>query len=474
MHRKALVTFQNGIWPDREVPCVHVRPRPAGGRQPALQPGGDVEVMVDASDKHPMGWARGVFAGGPRSDGSLLVHIGQKEYAVGLAALRPVSSEPVLDPMVIIRRAVPVPTDLHEWLTTQDAEGCLEMVRVSAGLGLAGAGSATGGILRPHGGGAQDTSLDALDGLPDAVILLGSEEATRRGEMLLRVHLMHQQAVETYHARRARKLEVLKAIYARAQGPDGAARASFQVDAALVGRTCGKGGERMKRIGGEYGVEIRIIDGSEDAAPRTVIIMGADDDSVLKAREELELVKTEYPIDAERVAWCLREVSSISKSAGLAYNKWIDETRTLELYGSRQQVEEAILLLDNHSEYFTVFEEMTRQREEIQRSFEALDEAAAAVGLAPPAGARRPPQRGGGASGRPRQRKPRSDEGEGDDGAGEATRQGQRRQQGSAPECSDGADDAAVPSGPPSSGGRGRGAAPGRGRGRAQGRAQQQ
>merc|ERR1719325_566926 len=56
------------------------------------------------------------------------------------------------------------------------------------------------------------------------------------------------------------------------------------------------------------------------------------------------------------------------------------------------------MLLDNHIEYFGVFQEMQRQEDELQRSFEELDLAAEAAGL-PPARARRQEYASGGATG---------------------------------------------------------------------------
>merc|ERR1711972_740036 len=74
-----------------------------------------------------------------------------------------------------------------------------------------------------------------------------------------------------------------------------------------------------------------------------------------------------------------REVIEISRSTGLAHARWRENI--LELCGQRQCIDDAIQLLDNHNEYFIVFEEMDRQEDEIQRSFEALDAAAEAAGL---------------------------------------------------------------------------------------------
>merc|ERR1712226_1231421 len=108
-------------------------------------------------------------------------------------------------------------------------------------------------------------------------------------------------------------------------------------------------------------------------------IFASDEAAGARAREALELFQVEYPVEPERVEWMRREVMEISQKAGLQSTRW--NQNVLELCGQRQSIEDATLLLDNHSEYFTVFEEMARQDEEIQRTYEALEVAAAAAGL---------------------------------------------------------------------------------------------
>merc|ERR1712087_57266 len=87
--------------------------------------------------------------------------------------------------------------------------------------------------------------------------------------------------------------------------------------------------------------------------------------------------------DQERVDWMLgkgnKEVQAIAKKAGLAYLRWTGTA--LELCGGKRSIEDAIMLLDSHNEYFHVYEEMNRQNQEIEKSFEALDEAAESAGL---------------------------------------------------------------------------------------------
>merc|ERR1712083_162778 len=96
----------------------------------------------------------------------------------------------------------------------------------------------------------------------------------------------------------------------------------------------------------------------------------------------------EYQVAEERVDWVLGKgyrgisgIQDIAKPAGLLHMDWTG--KALELCGSEQSISDARLLLDHHVEYYDIYQEMERQKEEIERSFEALDEAAVAAGLRP-------------------------------------------------------------------------------------------
>ncbi|CAE8634185.1 unnamed protein product [Polarella glacialis] len=381
---RAVISFEGGVWPGREVPCDSVRPRPpreVAGAQVAFQPGNAVEVRFAASEQSPASWALGHVADSALSrEGHIAVIVESQKSAskaqdvlVSLDAVRPVSRQPALDPLFLARRAVPIDEDLHGWLSTPDARGCLEQVRSVTGLSLAVPGVVAPGLA----------PLRNDESKLDSVVLLGNSAAATKAEMLLKIHLMHQREVEAFHKRRSRKLAILEDLTYKASGAG--ARASFEVDASLVGRTCGKGGDRIQKVEKDFGVEVRIVDGADESAPRTVLISGDSDEAAAKARQELELVKQLFEVQEDRVEWVLgkdnRTIQDMQKKAGLAYATWTGSE--LELCGQRTCVDDAVLLLESHMEYFFVYQEMDRQQDEIQQSFEALEKAAEAAGLAP-------------------------------------------------------------------------------------------
>jgi len=393
--RRTVLSFAEGVWPTREVPCDSVRPA-----QPALEPpagsslldtlmqkvsqGDAVEFRVAASARNPPGWAIGKLLGFEAA-GLLRVAIGHgypetanNTLLLTPAMVRPVSVERVIDPLSTVRQVVWVEPMLRSWLGTPDARGCCELVQGVAGLGLVGAGSGARGIglSATSEAVANDDDSEQFD----AVILLGPEASCRRGEMLLRIHMMHQKEVEAFHERRRRKL---KHLNEQLQLPEHVVHSSFDVAADLVGRTVGKGGVRAQRVEEEYGVEIRVVDGRREGDPCHIRILGDDEKSVEKARDELELLCQDYPVDEDRVGWMLGKgksnIQDMARKTGLAHLKWTGTS--LELCGSYRSLEDVVLLLDSHAEYYDVYQEMSRQNEEIERSFDALDVAAENAGL---------------------------------------------------------------------------------------------
>ncbi|CAK0905823.1 unnamed protein product [Prorocentrum cordatum] len=217
--QNALVGFPDDVWPNREVPCGDARPRPADGDQDDdFEAGDEVEVRVAASERNPPGWALGTVLQADERVVRVACHSRRPTdslvFQVGDPALRHASDEAPLHPGALARGWAPVSEELRGWAASSDARGCWEQVCAVAGLSLVAPGSAAG-------------RRDA--GHADAVVLLGTPGAVRRGEMLVKIHLMHQQEVEAFQRRRSKKLGQLQEALDKASGTGGTARASFKV-----------------------------------------------------------------------------------------------------------------------------------------------------------------------------------------------------------------------------------------------------
>ncbi|CAK9031552.1 unnamed protein product [Durusdinium trenchii] len=356
---KAWVAFDKGVWPSREVPCSHVRPRAKSAAGTSFVENAEVEVRL-ATSECPACWCQAWMVAHEESGEVARCYVsGQGEVTVPIEAIRAKSQEMSLNPLAFTRVAVEVEPALRKWLSLSDCRGCLEQIRSLSALHLA-----TPGVQSPSGG--NGVVVQELD----SIILLGSEEATQKAQMVVKIHLQHQAEVEAFHRRRNKKLALLKELEAKSSGE--AAAAVLEVASGLVGRTCGRGGERVQRLEKEFAVEIRLA-GDDDAPWKTFLIYGAEEDAAA-AREALELKSVEYPLSESSLAWFRKDnriLLDIAKKAQLAAATLQDGG--LELLGSSSALEDAKLLLENHLEYLPVYEEMDRQQEEIQKSFEALE-----------------------------------------------------------------------------------------------------
>lgn len=359
---KAWVAFDKGVWPSREVPCRQVRQRRKAA--PCLVDGAEVEARFPATAENPAFWCSAFVVQEAKEEAHTAVAYvcyvsGKGELTLPLEALRAPSEEPSLNPLAFTRVAMEVEPSLRAWLSLGDCRGCLEQIRSVCSLHLA-----TPGVQNPDGG--NGVVVQELD----SIILLGSDEATARAQMVVKIHLQHQEEVEAFHRRRRKKLALLQELEAKSVGKD--ATISFEVQQELVGRTCGRAGERVQRIEKECEVEVRLA-GDDEALQKTFLIYG-EPKKAQAARDALELHRLEYKLSEESLAWFRKDnriLMDIAKKAELAAANLQDEG--LELLGAVSSLEDAQMLLENHLEYLPVYQEMDRQQEEIQRSFEALE-----------------------------------------------------------------------------------------------------
>eukprot|EP00929_Paragymnodinium_shiwhaense_P053726 TRINITY_DN26908_c0_g1_i3.p1 TRINITY_DN26908_c0_g1~~TRINITY_DN26908_c0_g1_i3.p1 ORF type:complete len:344 (-),score=43.54 TRINITY_DN26908_c0_g1_i3:52-1017(-) len=267
---RGVVSFAGSVWPDREVPLASMRcaALAQGEQAEPFQAGDIIEFRVASSARNPSGWALGCVH--DVDGGSLQVSAetksGAQLFTISADLVRRPSQEPTLTDLFLTREVVYVESSLQGWLNSPDAWGCIENVRGVVGLSLAGPGCGASGI------GISVTTDAAGANIFDAVILLGDPEACRRGSMLLQVHMMHQLEVEAFHERLRQKKQKLRDLIEKPH--DGRCQVSFEVDAALIGRTMGKKGARAQEIEKRFGVEVLVAElGSRDSSVHALFPM---------------------------------------------------------------------------------------------------------------------------------------------------------------------------------------------------------
>lgn len=381
----AVVSFDDNVWPDREVPCSSVRPCPPECTNLVWTPqeGQAVEIHVAPSDQSPEGWTRGLVTVTREDEVEVTLDAHGACVVIQVALLRPPNRQQPLDVLSLHRHALPIESALRPWLASRDAWGCTENVRSMAGLAYAGAGNTDCGMAVRDADGVAilpgtEKGVAVDDGPLNAVLLLGTPEAIKVGSMLIKIHVTHQLQLEAFNGRRHKKLAIIERAL-QSSGGYKAGRTEFKVDADLVGRTLGKGFERVKKIEAEFGVEVWMVDAVREGEPSVIRILSDSQEDVDCAREKFELVCSEYVIDEAKIGWTLgkgfSEVTSLEKKTGLQSTRWTGEA--LELCGTRRSVEDATMFLDARLEYFSAYEDMRRETDEIQQSHKALDAEAA-------------------------------------------------------------------------------------------------
>jgi len=356
------VGFEDQIWSNREVPAFSVRLVAQEGSSDDFDPQVDevVEVSVAASEANPSGWSLGKVKTIKNSFyfiGFVGTQKGSQDLIVERNALRRVNSETPIDPTSLERRLIPVDPDLHTWVRSQDAPGCLTHVQSKARLLLCGC-----------------THLNETAKAPE-VLLIGDQRAVVLGEkLLLHIHFKNQMEMQRFHEQREQLMGRLQEQQKWYQERN---QESFSVEQSLVGKIIGKKGDNIKQIRDRYGVEINLSQPSNSGRPTTITVTGSTAEDCLKARNEMEFVTAKIPIETDAVGWILgrgyQNIQDISKKAELHYARFDDKTACLELCGLKHQVDDAKMLISIHQEYRTVYQDMDEEQNLIQQSFEELE-----------------------------------------------------------------------------------------------------
>lgn len=350
-HQIVQVSF--AVWEPRSVPAHLVRKVVSPAVTDSFDPqvGELVEVRMVASADSPAGWTRGrvksikgeFFFMAFESSSS-----GLRDMIVEKDSLRTVSTQPTLDLSRVDRCAVPIDTLLQGWINTEDAAGVFGNIKERSGLIHIG----------PSGKG---------------VTMVGDAVAVRRGRMLLEVHVKHQKELVSFQDRRDKKL---RALDEQRQRYANQVHVEFSVSVDVIGLVIGKGGENMKRVSNQHKVEVRVIEAANPNRTVTIRVSGDCTESVNAARNDLEITTHDYKVDEKLVGWLLgkqmRNIQDIQHKSGLLYARFQRNSKALELCGTRLQIDDAIVLLDSHMQYYDVYKEYDRQEDALFKDLDSF------------------------------------------------------------------------------------------------------
>mmetsp|Transcript_10485 Transcript_10485/g.23077 ORF Transcript_10485/g.23077 Transcript_10485/m.23077 type:complete len:547 (-) Transcript_10485:244-1884(-) len=355
------VSFEDEVWPSRDVSAPQVRLRPVSDADSAVYTpaaGDAVEVEVTATEATPSGWARGKVKTIRNQDFYYVVCESSKpgapsvEVIVEREKLRRVSTQPTINLDEIERRLLPVDKRLWDWVLCKDSFGCLDDVALRTQLLVC--------------------STITHQKSPK-VLLVGDEPSVRLAERLLvEIHFKNQIRIQGFHEYRERYLELIKE-YEQQWGTWH--KEVFTVTSTFVGRIIGTKGANISKLREEYGVEISIDD--ESSTEATVTVSGEDAEKVKEARENMEYITAAIEVDPDQVGWIVgkgyQNLQEIQTKADLIYARYDDATASIELCGLRRQVEDAKLMVAVHRDYLSVYQGMSDEREKLKMQWEELD-----------------------------------------------------------------------------------------------------
>jgi hypothetical protein len=354
------VKFEDDVWPQREFATSSVRRSTPAPTDFEPKEGDTVEVKLGAVVGQPPSWATGTVK--QERSGFYFVALTsgksgrQQDMILEKDALRPVSVAKPLNLTAFERVLVPVEPELHKWVQSQDAGGCFEQVLNKA--------------LVSH------VACDSSGAAP-VVVVLGETRAAHRAKLLMEVHFKHQKEIQRFHDRREdklREIEKKKQLYALSY------REEFTVDDDIVGLVIGAKGENLRKVQAEHNVDIHVdrYDGTAatDGGIRKVKIVGHSAESVQAARAAVEYIKEFYPVEESMVGWMLgkmrKNLVEFQEKTQITRLKWLPDRSAIELCGLKPQIDDTLMLLDGHSQYYTVYKEMGREQENINESFGEL------------------------------------------------------------------------------------------------------
>mmetsp|Transcript_45695 Transcript_45695/g.99188 ORF Transcript_45695/g.99188 Transcript_45695/m.99188 type:complete len:567 (-) Transcript_45695:35-1735(-) len=349
---QALVHFE--WWGTHSYECDRVRKPPQLPPEVDWAPGPDdiVECLVQ-DDQSPVSWVKGRI----RQTRSHFFHVQlestRADHAVVLdrESLRPVSTETSLLPTSIRQELLEVEVVLRDWVTTDDAKGCLTQVQAKSGVLL--------------------ISIEGK-GHERFVRFVGGATEIARAKLLLDVHFKHQSHVQQFYVTREKRLKVIEQRKARVRD---SVVEEFVIDESLVGMVIGRAGSNVTKVQDELGVDVEVMPIESSPGVRKVRILGPSRDVVRAARSKLEFIRTSFPLHPDVAVFIDQFVGlrNLSKQAQLTEMWFNEKWDSIEMCGLDQNIKDAELMLNTHIQYSDVCENIEKSESEIQAKIAKLE-----------------------------------------------------------------------------------------------------
>lgn len=317
------------------VPANQVRVLPALALSAEPTVGDLVEVYVPGTTTSPGGWSLAHVTAIKSSfyfisiDGSTHTMIVERE-----SIRSPISPECILNLSGYVREETLVPQDAVPWARSEQAKAVFDQVCLKTGALL----------IEPV--------LTA-----NRLSIIGPKTSVGRARLLLGVHLTHQGRMHT----------IRPLAYIR---PPPVNSISFEVSDELVGLMIGKKGSKIHRISNTHGVSIKVSDFVHDTSKKRVTISGQPTEILNIARDEFCFEQRKYKIENPSIIGMVigkqrANIDDIVVKAGLYRANINSHKSEIEFIGTKEAVDNAIMLIESHIEYYTEFDAIRHNRREI-------------------------------------------------------------------------------------------------------------
>lgn len=360
---QVMVSYPGGWKKDEWVLLENVRNAAGEFDAAAFHPvqGDTIEAQAKSSDEEPYSWWKATVKTVRGEFYMISYSSWEDEFNEILEKdmLRPLNKNPSLKPADLKKLELPLPRDLQHSgsLDTRALNGVLE----------------TSGALSVH-----------IDTKKQTLVILGNAVSVKRAQLLAGMAFKHLGEIQRLTERKLKHQSQLDSLKQRLN--EGHLETFSINPPALMGLVIGTRGDNIRRVEKLPGVlNVRV-----DSSKHQVSILAKSEEEAKAAREQLEFVEQRFPIlqrQAGRVVGkSFSNMAQIQRDSGVVKIRLVDmnqndpataadpeATVDLIIIGTKENVADALLLLNHHMEFLNTVNQLSGEERELNDEVRKLN-----------------------------------------------------------------------------------------------------
>lgn len=354
---QVLVSYPNAWKNDEWVLLENVRNGPAEFDPASFNPqvGDCIEVQAKSSDDEPYSWWKATVKSVRGEFYMISYSCWEDEYNEILEKemLRPFNKNPSLKAADIRKLELPLPKDLRESVSLHAAlNNVLQNI----------------GVLSVY-----------IDQKKQMLIILGNTVSVKRAQVLASMAFKHLGDIQRLNERKMKHQSQLDSMKQRLN--EGHLETFVVQPPELISLVIGTGGTNLRRVQKMPGVLTVTVDSSKNQ----VTILAKTSEEAKAAREQLEFFERRFPIQRNQVGRVVGKsfsnIDQIKKDSGvvrlrLDNDKSTDDpnsTVDLIIIGTKDTVEDAVLLLEHHMEFLNSVNQLSVEERQLSDEVRKLN-----------------------------------------------------------------------------------------------------